>query len=132
MRILLATLWKELLLLGRDRVGLLVLFVMPTVLVIIVSLVQNGILEATGEGGLKVLYLDRDGGELGRRLGEKLSAAGLTLIRPGEGMDDAAARRAVAAGDFPYGIIVPPGASAALCRRCVVATTRSRARSASR
>jgi ABC-2 type transport system permease protein len=40
MRPLIATLLKELLLLYRDRMGLLVLFAMPAVLAVVVSLVQ--------------------------------------------------------------------------------------------
>ena len=41
MQPLLATLFKELRLLYRDRAGLLVLFLMPAVLVLVVSLVQE-------------------------------------------------------------------------------------------
>ena len=43
-----ATFCKDLLVLSRDRAGLLVLFFMPAVLVLVVSLVQNNILETTG------------------------------------------------------------------------------------
>lgn len=117
MRTFLATFWKELLLLGRDRAGLLVLFLMPTVLVFVVSLVQNNILQATGEQGLKVLLIDQDGGEFGRRIAKELSASGamlLTTEAPGSGSDAEALRRAVAAGDFQFGIVVPAGTTEAV------------------
>jgi hypothetical protein len=46
---LLATIYKDALILCRDRAGLAVLYVMPTVLVLVVSLVQDGALRAAGE-----------------------------------------------------------------------------------
>ena len=55
-----ATIFKELLLLSRDRAGLLVLFLMPAVLVIVVSLVQENILKVTGETTIRVLFVDQD------------------------------------------------------------------------
>ena len=48
---LLTTLHKELLLLRRDWVGLLVLFVMPAVLVIVITLVQDNAMQALGQIG---------------------------------------------------------------------------------
>ncbi len=40
---------KELLLLRRDRAGLLVLFIMPALLVIVITLVQENVMELTGQ-----------------------------------------------------------------------------------
>ena len=51
----LATYFKDLLILWRDRAGMLVLFAMPMALVLVVSLVQNNVLEATGQAAFKVL-----------------------------------------------------------------------------
>ena len=70
-----ATLHKELLLLSRDRAGLALLFLMPMVLVLVVSLVQDNVLKLTGEGSIRVLLVDRDGGELARRLVDGLKEA---------------------------------------------------------
>ena len=44
-----ATVWKELLLLRRDRAGLLILFLMPAVLVVVITLVQQNVLKIMGE-----------------------------------------------------------------------------------
>jgi ABC-2 type transport system permease protein len=108
----LATLWKELLLIGRDRAGLLLLFVMPAALVLVVSLVQNNILETTGAGSLQVLLVDEDSGEMAHLLEERLQGLGsLTLVRelPGRTLDAAAAKEAVSGGDFQFAIVIPAG-----------------------
>ena len=50
-----ATIEKELLILWRDRAGMLVLFIMPAVLVVVMSLVQENILKIMGETGTQML-----------------------------------------------------------------------------
>ena len=57
---------KNLLLLWRDRAGLLILFLMPALLVVIITLVQNNVYKLMGESAARVLLIDEDGGELGR------------------------------------------------------------------
>jgi len=120
MKQLWATFCKDLLVLGRDRAGLLVLFLMPAVLVLVVSLVQNNILKTTGVSGLQVLYVDGDGGDLGRGVRDGLAAIpGLELVehlssRP---LKEATARRMVANGVYQFGILIPRGASRQLKER---------------
>ena len=58
---------KELQLLAGDRSGLLVLFVMPAILVVVITLVQENVMRLTGQDQTVVLYLDLDQGA-GRRL----------------------------------------------------------------
>ena len=74
MQPLLATLFKELRLLYRDRFGLLVLFVMPAVLVVVVSLVQENVLKATGAAHMDILFIDQDRQAFGALIGEQLEA----------------------------------------------------------
>ncbi|MEZ4601651.1 MAG: ABC transporter permease [Syntrophotaleaceae bacterium] len=109
-----ATFCKDLLVLSRDRAGLLVLFFMPAVLVLVVSLVQNNILETTGKGGLRVLFVDADGGVLAEKVRKRLGAVeSLKLVESVEGpsLSEATARRMVADGDYQFGIVVPAGSS---------------------
>ena len=73
---LLATMFKELLLLVRDRSGLLVLFVMPAVLVVVVSLVQENVLKSTGETTLDILFIDQDHQNFGKRIQKELAESG--------------------------------------------------------
>ena len=69
---LLATMFKELLLLVRDRSGLLVLFVMPAVLVVVVSLVQENVLKTTGDAAMDILFIDQDHQDFGKRIQKEL------------------------------------------------------------
>ena len=105
MTTLLATIRKELLELRRDRAGILVLLVMPMALVLIVSLVQDNVMQATGETPIRVLLVDLDNGFLGRAVESQLRLdGGLELIRkPGDrGIGEETARKAVVDGEFRY------------------------------
>jgi ABC-2 type transport system permease protein len=107
---LFANIQKELLLLRRDLIGLLVIFIMPVVLVVVVTLVQQNVLKTMGKTKIKALILDRDG----HGLEEKINAA---FIKSGD-IDLAAnpkvinldeLRRAVAKGDLQFAIVIPEG-----------------------
>jgi ABC-2 type transport system permease protein len=97
----LATLHKELLLLRRDRSALLVLFVMPAVLVLVLTLVQENALKTIGEGHTQILFVNNDDGEVGRKIEQSLSEAqGVSLVRTLDGTvpDKETAVAAVARG----------------------------------
>jgi len=111
-----ATILKELLELRRDRAGLLVLLVMPMALVLIVSLVQDSVMQATGQAPIRVLFVDRDGSFLGREISEQLiKSGGFDLVSriDGSAVDAEAAKRAVVKGDFQFSVIIPAGTGAA-------------------
>jgi len=115
-----ATIYKELLLLFRDRAGLLVLFLMPAALVIIISLVQENVLKATGETDIRVLFADHDGGLVGVMIEERLFGSGdIRFVRTlgGETPDREAVERAVVDGDYQMGIVIPEGTSDAMEKR---------------
>jgi len=103
---------KELLLLLRDRTGLLVLFCMPAVLVVIITLVQENIMELTGQTKTQVLFLDLDHGELGSALRKQLATGNLELIiwnSHEKTSEDV--RQAVTSGDYQAGLVLPAGVS---------------------
>lgn len=111
-----ATIIKELLELRRDRAGLMVLLVMPMALVLIVSLVQDNVMQATGEAPIRVLFVDRDRSFLGEAITKQLkNGGGLDLVTQikGEPVTEEAAKRAVVKGDFQFSIIIPAGTGAA-------------------
>jgi ABC-2 type transport system permease protein len=117
MKQFLATFFKDLLILWRDRAGMLVLFVMPMALVLVVSLVQNNVLEATGRAAVKVLLVDVDQGHVGQQVRQRLAdSGGLTLIETIEEvpLDEVTARQLVAAGDYQFGLLIPTGISKGL------------------
>jgi ABC-2 type transport system permease protein len=111
---------KEMIELRRNRAGLLVLLVMPTALVLVVSLVQDNVMRATGELSIPVLLVDQDRGSLGASVARALRASpGIDLIEAvsGDPLTEAAARRLVAHGEYPFLMLIAPGTSEALRAR---------------
>ena len=117
---LLATALKELLILRRDRAGLLVLFLMPAVLVVVVSLVQENILKVTGETAIRVLFVDQDRQLLGQVIEEQLQLSGTIEIAKeivGRPVDEKTARAALEDGDYQFAVVIPAGATEAVQNR---------------
>ncbi|EGJ49596.1 ABC transporter permease [Desulfocurvibacter africanus] len=125
MRALVATFFKELRELSRDKAGLAVLFLMPAALVLVVSLVQDNILRTTGglgwgQGRLELLFVDEDGGRLGRSLEQGLGGHGsVSLLRELDGrpLDRESARQSVAQGRYQFAVVVPQGISENITKR---------------
>ena len=113
---IIASTWKETLLLRRDKAGLLVLFFMPAALVIIITLVQENIMELSGEKKSAILFLDQDHGQIATRLRQSLhDSKRVTLVE----LDSATVRRdeaiaRVRRGDYQVGVIIPEGTSTRL------------------
>ncbi len=113
---ILAVIAKELLLLRRDRAGLALLFIMPAILVVVLSLVQENVLRTTGQARTRVLLVDGDGAVVGETLSRELSAAAMVELERRTG-GPAAAQDAIAAtlrGEFQVVVILPSGLSSAL------------------
>jgi len=109
--LLFANIKKELLLLSRDRVSLLVLFVMPMLLVLILSLIQDDLFRATGETTTIALFVNNDTGTAGAELRQELETNGaleLVAAIDGEAFSSKQARQAVFDGTYQFAIIVPP------------------------
>ena len=110
MGLLTATLKKELLLLIRDRLGLVLLFVMPAVLVTIICLVQEKVLNPTTH----VLVLDNDKNEIGKIIFEGLKDSDNIIVVNGKdvGCDtEAGAKALVNKGQYQFSIIIPGGST---------------------
>lgn len=112
MRQLLTVIHKELLLLVRDRAGLLVLFVMPAVLVVVITLVQENALKSIGEGQTNILLIDGDRQTLGRQIADALKdteGVMVTEALDGRTPDRRQALELVAKGTYQLCLIIPPG-----------------------
>ena len=119
---LLATMFKELLLLVRDRSGLLVLFVMPAVLVVVVSLVQENVLKSTGETAMDILFIDQDHQDIGKRIQKELgesSAVKLVTTLDGQAIDAEQSQALVEKGLYQVCIIIPSGTTEAVQQRAM-------------
>jgi ABC-2 type transport system permease protein len=110
-----AVLIKELLLLRRDRAGLAVLFVMPAVLVLVITLVQQNALSTIGEGRTTILFIDGDQDDLGRLIHDALATSAgvdLTVLPDGDPAIQAKALASVDQGQYQLYLRLPPGTTA--------------------
>jgi ABC-2 type transport system permease protein len=120
MQKLCAVILKELLLLWRDRAGMLVLFVMPAVLVVIITLVQENVLKVMGESSIQILFVDEDKATTGTEIRKQLTELdNVSLIETVEGVQltRQAALDYISNGDYQFGVILPSGLSAAMKSR---------------
>jgi ABC-2 type transport system permease protein len=76
MRKLGASIIKETLILLHDKVGLILMFLMPVLLVFIITIVQNSAFQLVSENRLDILIVNKDKGELGDSLTALLSRSG--------------------------------------------------------
>lgn len=112
MRALLTTAIKELLLLARDYAGLLVLFLMPVTLVVVITLVQENILQLSGQRSTEICVLDDDQGPFARGLTAYLQTGKLEAV-PWTG-SAGEIRQAVTVGTCQAALILEQGTSARL------------------
>ncbi len=68
MKKLSASVVKELLLLINDRAGLLLMFLMPTLLVFIVTIIQDSAFQIVKDNKIDILVVNQDRGALGDSL----------------------------------------------------------------
>jgi ABC-2 type transport system permease protein len=127
---LLAVLHKEALLLARDIAGLVILFVMPVFLVMVVTLAQEGTLDAIEETKISLLFVDNDRGRVGSIVERGLADSGFfTVISEREGgrltVDDIV--ESIARGDYQIGCVTPGGAKPLAQRRAGERARRSMA-----
>ncbi|PSL50233.1 ABC-2 type transport system permease protein [Chitinophaga niastensis] len=114
---LLATIRKEWQLLLRDKMGLILLFVMPLVLITVMALIQDAPFKDYQEIKFDILTVDNDHGRLGRHVKEGLEAGGqFNIIDSLDGKPITAehAKELVNEGKYKISIIVPAGATAAI------------------
>lgn len=117
---LLASIKKEILLLRRDWGGLAILFIMPSVLLITITLIQESTFQVVGESAMPLVLVDNDGGEIGQTIREKISESqSIKLISQWKGkpIDEILARELVSKGQFQIAIIIPAKLSHELERK---------------
>ena len=106
--------YKEFLLLKRDFGGLIILFVMPLVLIITITLIQDTTFRTVTESKIPVILVDNDKGEISKTVIENLNKSGqFEIITSLEGMEltETTAKEAVFKGKFQLAIIIPKNLS---------------------
>src|SRR5690606_6461790 len=114
MRKLMASAYKEVLLLLRDWGGLAILFFMPAVLIITITLIQESTFKPVGDTPRPTERVDEDGGEIGRIVASNLrEAPNIQLVTEESGtpIDDTYARTLVSEGHYQIALIIPEGVS---------------------
>ena len=112
MRAILTTANKELLLLVRDRAGLLVLFLMPATLVVVITLVQENILQLSGQRPTEICVRDEDHGPFAHGMGSYLQMGQIQATDWDASIDEL--RRAVTAGTCQAALILAQDTSTRL------------------
>ena len=114
---LFASVKKEVLLLFRDRTGLAILFIMPMVLIFVMTLIQDSAFKTLNEKGIPVVFVNEDRDSLGDMIEAGLRQSELCTFYDsinGKPATETQARNAVAEGKFLVGIVIPKGATAAI------------------
>ncbi|MFO7613265.1 MAG: ABC transporter permease [Bacteroidales bacterium] len=117
---LLASIRKEFLILVRDWAGLGLIFLMPVVLVMVMSLIQDVTYKKLDETSLPILFLDKDLDELGMQVRQGLEQTGFFKVFTSvsnQPLDESTILKLVAKGDFQMGVVIKEGSTAAIRAR---------------
>ena len=114
---LLATVKKETLILLRDRIGLSILFIMPMVLIFVMTLIQDSAFKTMNEKGIPIIFVNNDKDSLGILIEQGLRSSDLCSFNDsinGKPATAELAKKAISEGKFLVGIIIPEAATTAL------------------
>lgn len=116
-----ASLRKEFLVLIKDIPGLLILFLLPVVMIIVVTLVQHSTFEQLkGSNKTSLLFADADNELLGQTVKEGLEESNnFKLETTYKGLQPTAdaARKAVIDGDYKIALVIPEGTTERLRKK---------------
>lgn len=108
---------KEFLLLKRDLGGLIILFIMPLVLVITVTLIQDSTFKTVSDSKIPILLVDNDKGSVSKTVFDNLEKSNLFSVVTqidNKTITEDAARENVYKGKFQLAIVIPKNLSSDL------------------
>lgn len=117
---LLASIRKEILLLIRDWSGLALIFLMPAVLVLVMTLIQDASFRKLDETRITMLYLDEDRDSLGVQVRQGLERAGFFEVvdrHDNRDLDEETLLELVRLGKFQMGVVIREGSTASIRER---------------
>lgn len=100
---------KEVLLLKRDFGGLVILFVMPLVLIITITLIQDSTFKTVSDSKIPILLVDNDKGDVSKVISQNLDESNSFEIISES--NENTAREAVFKGKYQLAIIIPKNLS---------------------
>lgn len=108
-----ATIVKDVRVLLRDKVGILLMFIMPVALVIVVTSIQNSTFELMNKNKLVLLVSNQDTGKLSPQLIQSINNIGMFRVQElPKGSDSAAVNAKLHDKVAELAIIIPPDFSA--------------------
>lgn len=108
---------KEILLLKRDLGGVIILFIMPLVLIITVTLIQDNTFKKVSDAKIPILLVNNDNGKVSESVYENLQKSNaFEVISKFEGkpLTEIEAREAVFKGKYQMAIVIPANLSSDL------------------
>ncbi|MDR0843988.1 MAG: ABC transporter permease [Tannerella sp.] len=110
MRPFISLLYKDYLLLVRDKAGLCMLFLMPMLLVVIMTYLQDSTFNVIHETRIPLLLLNRDQDSLGLAIERQIEASGIFAVTR-ETSGEKELIQSVAQGKSMIGIVIPENAT---------------------
>lgn len=120
---LLYSLYKEYKVLIRDRAGLAITFIMPTVLILIMTLIQDSTFKSVNESSVPLLFVDRDHDSLSQTLETYINNSKFFVITKKQ-LSNEEVKKEIAQGHYFIGIIVPENTSRKLRERSTARVTK--------
>ncbi len=115
MRKLIILIYKDLLLLLKDKAGLALLFIMPLALVFIMTVLQDNTFQTLKENHIPMAMLDNDKDSLGMLITDELKNSNIFDVNI-LSCEEQELREKVARGTYQLGVIIPDSASYKLRR----------------
>lgn len=107
MKKVLASIKKEWLILWNDKVGLLLMYGMPILLVFIITLVQDSTFKLVNENKIELLIVNQDEGSQGDSLVQSLKRSGAFNIEESDNMSDSDIQSTLLDGDELVALKIP-------------------------
>ena len=107
---ILMSVYKEFLLLKRDLGGVIILFVMPLVLIIAVTLIQDSTFKKVNEDKIPILLVNNDNGKVSQSVYENLNKSEVFSVVSSidnQKLTEAQAKEAVFKGKYQLAIVIP-------------------------
>lgn len=114
MRKLYFNIHREILTLVRDRAGLSILFLMPLLLIIVITLTQQNAIHSVSGSDIDILFVNHDDGTIGKLMRQALSQSEeINLVKDyrSKPLSDNILKILVAKGKFRAGIIISENTS---------------------
>jgi ABC-2 type transport system permease protein len=110
MRVLCKLVYKDFLVIIRDRGGLAMLFIMPMALVLIMTSLQDSTFRSINESGIKLIILNNDPDSLGMAIEQEIIHSNFFKTYrdiDGQVPTEQSVKESVASGHYQIGIVIP-------------------------